>query len=165
MQTQRSVSNLKWLSAKSGPLVLADRTSADVWSDEHLALARQHPEPIASLSVARDRDAIVLEGGFDTAWWPTPETGGGILVRMLWADSEERIMDAVRDVSDRAWIEDGLRFDAGTGALVLFDGSLDETRRKPLEIFCERMEFAVSTANIEPDSKTCLVAHKFSPVH
>lgn len=165
MQSPRAASTLKWLSASAGPLVLAARSSAETWNDQHLTWARQHPEPMASIEMTRDQDALVLEGGFDTAWWHTPQNGGGILVRMLWANDEDAVVKALQKVPRSAWIEDGLRFEAGNGALVLFDGSLDETTHQPLEIFTGRCPFVVSTANIEPDSQTCLVAHRLSPLH
>ncbi len=165
MQTPRSDQKLKWLSGQTGPLVLAERTSAAAWNDQHLTWARQHPEPVASLDVHRKCDALVLEGGFDTAWWPTPAQGGGMLVRMLWAPDEQDVMNALHQIPRSAWIEDGISFDAGSGALVLFDGSLDESRHQPIEIFCENIEFALSTANVEPDPQTCLVAHRLSPIH
>lgn len=154
----------QWLSASEGPLVLTGRNARSDWSAEHLALARQYPDPLASVEVVSPRDALILEGGFATTWWPTPEIGGGIIVRKLWAEDDESILKALRSVPAAAWFENGLTVEISAAAQILFDGSLMNTQ-DDLELFIPRCQYALESANVEPDPSTCLVLHRLSCVH
>ncbi len=123
-----SKSTLQWVSSPNGPFILFPRGAK--------------AEPVTNIEMGGDvlqgvqlgeSSCVLLADGFETTWWNLPAWGGGIIVRCLWADSEDAVVHAVQNVEESDWSEENVVLDALDGALILSDlsgKSRDELERE-----------------------------------
>lgn len=159
---------LRWISSQQSSLMLLPRGLSKLWagatSPDHARLL-QLCEPISRLEIGSGH-ALVLEDGFHTSWWPTPNQGGGFLVRTLWSSHAEAVTDALRRIPENAWIPEMFEFDARDGTLGLFSAAEPaEAAADVLTFFVAPGTYKVLSANVEPDPGTCLIVHRLMPIH
>src|SRR5438045_3924433 len=79
-----------------------------------------------------DGKGLVLTGTpvQTTAWWSSPSTGdnedissGGALVRWIYAENEEDIVQVFREIPEDAWTTEDFTFEVGMEPLYLFDST------------------------------------------
>jgi hypothetical protein len=90
---------------------------------------------------------------------------GGMLIRWIYADSGEHVVDVLGHVPEGVWME-GVTFRAGQQPLYLIDSAFAGSELEGgdhLFIQLPAGTYRVSTAVYEPDASTCLVLHRLMP--
>lgn len=168
MITEKLPDELRWISSLKSPLMILPRSLAREWHSSgplRFQSILELCEPLALVEVGRG-GALVLEDGFHTSWWPTVATGGGYLVRTLWSNDPNTVRAAIRTIPEDSWTPEDVEFDAREGVLELFPAT--ESAVQPadcLTFFVTPGRFRIFSANVEPDSNTCLIVHRLMPVH
>jgi hypothetical protein len=88
---------------------------------------------------------------------------GGILIRWMHANSEADVLSAIQHVPDELWHDDGLTLEVGSQPLYLFDSAFagdDLAGDDHLLIHLPTGEYAIATAEYEPDRDTAVVLHR-----
>lgn len=173
--TPQVLDSLKWIHSNSSPILLLPRALAKDWQgqdDIGYELARHGTEPAFPISVGKGA-GLVLEDGFHTTWWPLPElTGargrqtGGLLIRWLWAKDTESVFDAVRNIPLASYEEEPFSIETMDGTLMLFEARQPALGvESAIPIFLVGGSYAVMSANVQPDSETCLLVHRLQLIH
>jgi hypothetical protein len=121
------------------------------------------------LEVGSDHALVLGDMPMPTAWWPIPSIEGGLLVRWLFADNDNSVMQALKSLSIDAFQPAELAFNVTFPALTLFDSAWGgvEIHLYPSETLTITLKeglYGVSTLTYTPDSETSLVLHKLSPL-
>ncbi|MEZ4461110.1 MAG: Imm21 family immunity protein [bacterium] len=168
MLGEKLPSDFKWISSTQSPLMLLPRALARAWDGAaggNFAVLDDLCEPLVCIPVSHGH-ALVLEDGFHTSWWPEPLTGGGMLVRTLWASSAQTVRAAVQTIDEDAWMPEPFHFDSCDGAVGLFP-AVDAAMAASdvLSFHVAPGKHVVLSANVEPDPSTCLIVHRLLPLH
>lgn len=169
MNLQNS-SEIKWVYSPSSPILMLPRALSRQWkgaSDPGYRRASEGHEPIFPISVGRGQ-GLVLEDGFHTAWWPLPELlgsrgrhTGGLIVRWLWAKSSETVVEALRSIPLDSYEPESFTLNVLDGATMLFEAKQDASRLvDEIPMFLVGGEYAILSANVQPDDDTCLLVHR-----
>ncbi|MES1213013.1 MAG: Imm21 family immunity protein [Singulisphaera sp.] len=114
-------------------------------------------------------NALVLGGEpMDTGWIASPRLTGGMIVRWLFGDNEDEILQHVEKVSESMFRLDG-HFSFEGNKAVLFDSALAGRNVSRFPDECLVIElgagvYSVSTAVCRPENKMYAVIHRFSPM-
>jgi hypothetical protein len=98
-----------------------------------------------------------------------PAKDGGLIVRWMWAESDDDVLRAVRSVPEGVWEATPHRFNLGGGGLLLFDSAYpgddlpttSEGADVPwLKVAVPSGTFEIDTADYQPDEQTRLILHR-----
>jgi len=98
-----------------------------------------------------------------------PASDGGLIVRWMWAECEEDVIQVIRSVPEDVWEAISHRFNVGEGDLLLFDSAYpgDDlpttsagTNVPWLRVSVPRGTYEIDTADYEPDQRTRLILHR-----
>lgn len=117
------------------------------------------------IEIDKGKGLVLGDEPLRTTWKPI-ETGEavGMLIRWLYAENEEEVLEALRRVPHSIWEATGLMFIVGTEPLYLFDAACpgkELTDDERLIVNVNPGSYAVDTASYEPDDKTALILHRF----
>ena len=163
---------LNWIDSGGGPLILLEQTALKDWQGSSL---EQEPDDYDRACAVKDyiglikvgdREAIVLgDEPMTTAWFPSANQPGGIIVCWGCADSEADVIQALSAIPEEVWSDTGLSFQVGKTPLVLFDSAYPgENMEESLRINLEEGQYAISTAEYEPNEETSLILHRLELV-
>ena len=114
-----------------------------------------------------DSQCGLLLGGEPTpTWWPFAGGRGGLLVRWVYADYDDAVINAVRLFPEELWRQTGISIHLLRGPLILFDSVCPGSDIDCLGTGCVIQldlspgRYDISTAIYEPDADTSLVLHK-----
>ncbi|NQU24810.1 MAG: hypothetical protein HQ567_26300 [Candidatus Nealsonbacteria bacterium] len=176
---------MRWISSEGGPLLLLDERSLDRWGgvvDEITGTPNNESwspggkctdydracrinEYLGRIPVG-DAEALVLgDLPMQTAWIPGGHRDDGVLVRWMFAESEEEVVDSLRIIPGGIFRREFL-FRVEGPKLLLFDSGLAgrNVKSRPEEYLSIELEpglYQIETAVYEPDEKTCMVVHRF----
>lgn len=125
------------------------------------------------LDIGAGQGLVLGDEPLGTAWRASAASGGGngtgdmggTLIRWVYADSEADVIDAVERVPETAWVDDGLVLSVGREPLYLLDAACDASVLEGgdyLVIHLPVGDYAIATAEYEPDSHTCLLLHRLT---
>ena len=98
-----------------------------------------------------------------------PTGDGGLVVRWMWAESDEDVRRAARSAPEGVWGATSHRFDVGGGGLLLFDSAYpgddlpttSEGAGVPwLRVTVPSGTYEIDTADHQPDEQTRLILHR-----
>ena len=105
-----------------------------------------------------------------TTWWPSGSlrnagnlNSGGILVRWMYAESEDEVLRFLTEIPDDVWKTEDFVFDVGQKPLFLIDAAEAGNELRPDEYLMVHLppgKYSVATALYEPDERTAVVLHK-----
>lgn len=182
--------HLRWIESNGGPLLLASKELLPFWEgadppgNGRTVEATFRWQGIGAPATDYDRacdidsfigqipvgpgKALVLgDEPLPTAWWPAQRTqGGGLLVRQVYKNSDENIVDAIKHMPDDIWTETGITLTVGSEPLYLFDSAYTGSdMKKHLELVLTAGQYSISTCEYEPDRNTSLVLHCLFPTN
>jgi hypothetical protein len=140
------------------------------WSDSDLSAtdydrACDIDDYVGVLEVGAGRAVVLGDIAMPTTW--IPSSGGGILVRWLYAESDSSALRALSKVSEELWQDTGHTFHVPSGPLCLFDSALvgrDLNDDQVLHIHISPGIYRVDTVEFRPDENTFLVLHRLIPI-
>lgn len=120
---------------------------------------------IGILPVGSGEGLVLGDEPLSTAWWPLTDQRGGMLVRWVYAESDEDVVRALRSLSGELFPSTALSFSVDDGMLVLFDSAMPgrEIATATLDIRLSPGRYKIATARYAPDSETSLVLHRVTP--
>ena len=166
--------SLYWATSAGGPLILLEQNLLSSWHGNAGKTPTDYDRACAvkdyiDVINAGSGKAIVLgEEPAATSWWPYPEASGGLFVRWVWADDDDRVVKAIKVFSEELWQPANLNIEVVAGPLVLFDsvcsGSDPDCLRTGCKIQLDLHSgvYSVSTANYRPNDDTWLIMHRLS---
>jgi len=163
---------LYWITSAGGPLLLLEEGALPYWNGNF----GQNPTDYDKTFVFNDylgvievdsQYGLVLGGEpTPTSWWPFAEGRGGLLVRWLYADGDDAVINAVRLFPEERWRETDISIDLSRGPLILFDSVCPGSDVDCLGTGCKiRLDlkpgrYGIGTAIYQPDADTSLVLHR-----
>ena len=180
---------LKWVATGGGPLIVVPVEIAHHWrGDEMIWPPTGNLETIweavrkssdydracgvegylGVLAVGPGTCLILGDEPMQTAF--IPATGGGLLVRWMYAEGEEEVLRAVESAPEAIWQPTPYRLRVGRGGLLLFDSVFpgdglpsicgDGANVPWLKVPVSRGTYEVDTADYVPDEETHLILHR-----
>lgn len=142
---------------------------------------------VGLLTIGGGEGLVLGDMPMATAWWPLATSGGGsedvagLLVRWMYANSEEDVLRALRREPNITWADGGLTLRVGTAPLYLFDAAVagevllrgeplieaENTigavaKRDYLTLRLATGDYGVETAEYQPDAHTMLILHRLT---
>jgi Immunity protein 21 len=166
---------LNWINSTGGPLILMDEISFSNWkgSLKHNGISDYERacmvDDYLGLVEFEKHLGLVLGDEPNQTSWINIGDSQGIIVRWVWADSEDEIKNALRNVSLwQNWEETDLQIKYETGKLKLFDSSLDASADKSildcLDINLNSGVYSIETLFYQPTERLNLILHKLEHV-
>jgi immunity protein 21 of polymorphic toxin system len=93
------------------------------------------------------------------------ERAGGILVRCVYADSDEHVIEVLQRIPEDIWADEGMVFTVGPQPLYLIDSAFagyELGGDDHLIIQLPAGQYAAATAVYQPDRSTSLVLHRLA---
>lgn len=155
----------RWISSLGGPFILMDRLTVHVWKGDsnHSNAANsgfvsdyeracQIQDFIGTLFVGADQALILGDLPSNTTHVPI-DSLSFLLIRWIWADSEDQITNALREFKvEQSWRDTGIHVLFRSGQLVLFDSVYGGNEMKDyLNIEVDAGNYHVSTLSYQPN--------------
>lgn len=175
---------LQWIESAGGPLLLLPRSLLQSWDGaefshdrEVTARARWIPEgpptdydracdvgEIGIIPVGAGHGLVFGDEPLPTAWWPTSDPPGGIVVRWVYAASDEDVVHAMGSLPSKLFERSYLRFPVADSGLLLFDSAMPgrDIVTPSHEIELPVGVYEIATARYAPDAETSLLLHRMT---
>jgi hypothetical protein len=166
--------SFQWIDSGGGPLLLLEEHLLGYWKGFNFS--KQNPNFVTDYDLACEIDdylgvievgsgyGLVLGGEpMSTAWLPFTDTKNGLLIRWMFAENENAVIDAVNNLQSVTWQKTGIKIDFSGDRLILFDSAcVGNQVDEKLEIEISEGRYSVETAHHQPNKETSLILHRFS---
>jgi len=117
------------------------------------------------IAVGATQGLVLGDEPMQTAWVPPCTEAGGMMVRWVFAESEDEVVEWLGKIPDAIFRPECL-FRVERPTLLLFDSGLAgrNVKSRPEEYLSIELEpglYEIETAIYEPDERTCMVVHRF----
>ena len=166
---------LLWLQSNGGPLLLLDQSWLPAWNGyPDTALPFEAPgtdyaracavdDALGLLTVGTGVGLVLGDEPMATAWWPSFDRLGGVLIRWRWANDEAACHAAFAQLASLRWSDASLALPVPTGHAVLFDaayGGWDIEARLTIKLV--PATYGVETVEYVPDEETAFLLHRLT---
>ena len=166
---------MQWVESNGGPLILVPERHLRAWhgadgpsaSETDYERACAVEDYAAAIPVGEGAGIIIAEEPLPTAWQPSSEGGGGMLVRWVAAPSEQAVRDALAALPPGIPWEEvfDLEVEREDGALVLFDAAVPGGELPPdhlrIDLAPGHYTFELSAYRVSGDVE--LLLHRLRP--
>lgn len=171
----------EWISCNS-PLLLVEKNHLDAWegtdvpSQGRIVEARFRwnsvgpatdydracdvDDYLGLIEVGRGKGIVLGDEPLMTAWLPLVD--GGLLIRWVYAEDEETILSAAKNIPNDCYKDSGVTLAVGEHPLVLFaacESSSDQVYPR-VEFKIPSGYYRILTSRYEPDANTSLLCHR-----
>lgn len=159
---------LKWISSTGGPLIIMGKESSTVWLGDaigsqeetktHYQLACDIEGLWGLLKVEGNTAIVLADEPSLTTWIPDKDNLGGIIVRWIYADSEEEVLKHLTSIPKSAWNNEG-EINIDSEELYVFDSvePLQEAMEENvLSVSLKKGIYELFTQEFKPDENTHL---------
>ena len=166
---------LLWFQSNGGPLLLLDQSWLRAWSgypDPALpfdapgtdyARACAVEDALGLLTVGSGAGLVLGDEPMATAWWPSVDRLGGVLIRWRWANNVEAYGAALAQLASLRWSDASLALPVPTGCAVLFDSAYPGWEiEASLTLDLVPGAYGVETVEYVPDEETSLLLHRLT---
>jgi hypothetical protein len=172
----------KWVTCDGGPLLLVAKEHLCAWEGVANPSAnrkvetrfRWNPEGPATdydracdvddylglIDVGYGKGLVLGQEPFMTTW--LPQNDGGVLVRWVFAEDEEKVLTTASSIPNESYQDSGLSFVVGDSSLVLLaacESSKDQIYPR-LEFEVTRGQYRILTTHYDADENTSLLCHR-----
>jgi len=160
---------IKWVESGGGPLILVPTAHLSQWrgvggpseGETDYQRACEVADSVGVVAVGSGDGLILGDEPLPTAWVPN-ESGGGVLVRWVYADSEAAVVDYIRGGGQNDVVpESGTSVDLA-GPCVLFDAAEpgDDIRGDHVAVGLRSGRYVVTSALVDVSPETRILVHQ-----
>ena len=154
---------IQWINSAGGPLLLVAQEDLESWhgiENDDYDRACAVDDYVGMIPVGGGPGLVLGDEPMQTAWVALTASSG-LLVRWMWADSEQAVIDSLPAIPEEAWQATGINFPSETGNFILIDsGAPGQKVREYLRFTLEPGDYIVETAEYSPQKSLRLVVHR-----
>ena len=161
-----------WIESAGGPLLLLEKSLLPRWhgyarNDATMTDYERACEIADYLGVVRvgsGYGVVLGEEPFSTTWWHCQKSGLSLIVRWVYAESEAKIIEALKSLPPDHWLTTNVELEIREGELILFDAACPFTEiDNSLTIKIPQGCYIAETLHYKPNEDTSLILHRFVP--